>query len=197
VEGYKLGEILGPGIDQSLKDWVAIKYFRTLWQQIFEFGTLHTDPHPGNYLVTYHPKLAILDFGSIRIFPEPIRRAYLDLAKALLEHDRPSIGRALLALGYVEPGSDPAPMIEVLDMIFEPIQDDRRYDPRDYKPVERAMSIAAIRLENRVFTSPGHSVFLLRALVGLDSYLQQFGTVANYHRLFRECIRDAERRRPL
>ena len=75
VEGYPLSEFLLPHVDQELKDWVAMKYFRVLWRQIFEFGTLHTDPHPGNYLVTFHPKLAMLDFGSIRIFPEAIRVA--------------------------------------------------------------------------------------------------------------------------
>ena len=81
VEGYPFPDILGPGVDQSLKDWVALKYFRVLWRQIFEFGVLHTDPHPGNYLVTFHPKLAILDFGSIRIFPEEIRKAYHQLGE--------------------------------------------------------------------------------------------------------------------
>ncbi len=30
--------------------------------------------------------------------------------------------------------------------------------------------------------------------MGLDSYIQQFGTVANFHRLFLECISEAERR---
>src|SRR5690606_19146660 len=44
VEGYKFGEILAPGVDQELKDWIAVKYFKTLWRQVFEFGTLHTDP---------------------------------------------------------------------------------------------------------------------------------------------------------
>lgn len=193
LEGYPLTEILGPGVDQSLKDWVAVKYFRTLWRQVFEFGTLHTDPHPGNYLVTYHPHLGMLDFGSIRIFPEEIRTAYLRLARALLDRDREATAAALVELGFLAPEDDPAPMLQVIDVIFEPVYLDREYDPRQYGSVERAMNAAAIRLEHRIFRSPGHAVFLIRALVGLDSYLQQFGTVANYHRLFEECVRSAER----
>src|SRR5262245_29756878 len=54
LEGYPFADILKPGVDQPTKDWVAIKYFRVTWRQIFEFGTLHTDPHPGNDLVTFH-----------------------------------------------------------------------------------------------------------------------------------------------
>ncbi len=194
VDGYKLADMLNPGVDQELRDWIAIKYFRTLWRQVFEFGTLHTDPHPGNYLITYHPKLAILDFGSIRIFPDAIRRAYLALARALLERDRAAASRACIALGFIGEGDDPEPMLDMLDLVFDPIYEDRDYDPAEYDTVERAMKIAAISLEKRVFKSPGHSVFLMRALVGLDSYIQQFGTRANFHRLFRDCIVAAERR---
>jgi len=196
VDGYKLADILSPGIDQSLKDWLSVKYFRALWRQVFEFGTLHTDPHPGNYLVTYHPKLAILDFGSIRIFPEEIRSAYLRLARALLDHDADAAGHACVALGFLDPDDDPEPLLRMLTLIFGPaIDGDRDYDPREYASVDRAMQVASIALEHRVFKSPGHRVFLLRALVGLDSYLQQLGTVTNYHRLFADCVRAAERRR--
>jgi predicted unusual protein kinase regulating ubiquinone biosynthesis (AarF/ABC1/UbiB family) len=194
VDGYKLADMLNPGVDQELRDWIAVKYFRTLWRQVFEFGTLHTDPHPGNYLITYHPKLGILDFGSIRIFGDAIRVQYLALARALIDRDRPGAARACVALGFIGEGDDPEPMLDMLDLVFDPIYEDRDYDPRDYDTVDRAMRIAAISLEKRVFKSPGHSVFLMRALVGLDSYIQQFGTVANFHRLFRESIEQAEHR---
>jgi predicted unusual protein kinase regulating ubiquinone biosynthesis (AarF/ABC1/UbiB family) len=194
VDGYKLADMLNPGVDQELRDWIAVKYFRTLWRQVFEFGTLHTDPHPGNYLVTYHPKLAILDFGSIRIFEDEIRAGYLSLARALLDGKRDDAAAACVTLGFIDPGDDPQPMLAMLDQIFEPVYADRIYDPREYNTMDRAMKIAAISLEKRVFKSPGHSVFLMRALVGLDSYIQQFGTVVNFHRLFRACIDQAEQR---
>jgi predicted unusual protein kinase regulating ubiquinone biosynthesis (AarF/ABC1/UbiB family) len=194
VEGYKLADMLNPGVDQELKDWIAIKYFRTLWRQVFEFGTLHTDPHPGNYLISYHPKLAILDFGSIRIFPEPIRVQYLALARALIDRRMDHAAAACVALGFIDAGDDPQPMLDMLDLIFEPIYEDRDYDPRDYNSVDRAMRVATISIEKRVFKSPGHSVFLMRALVGLDSYIQQFGTIANFHQMFLECVAGAEER---
>src|SRR5262249_35474612 len=92
LDGYPLQDILAPGIDQELKDWVAIKYFQVLWRQILEFGTLHTDPHPGNYMITYHPHLCMLDLGSVRVFEEPIRRGYVDLASSLLADDEAAMG---------------------------------------------------------------------------------------------------------
>jgi len=192
LEGYPFADILKPGVDQSLKDWVAVKYFRVLWRQVFEFGVLHTDPHPGNYLVTYHPKLAILDFGSIRVFPEEIRRAYHGLAAAILRRDKRRMADCFVRLGFIDPGDAPAPMVRIMDIIFEPVLTDRVYDPRDFDSIERGMQITAIGLEHRLFKAPGHRVFLGRALMGLDAYLKQLGTVTNWHRVFKECVEAVE-----
>lgn len=191
VEGYPLQSILSPGVDQSMKDWVAIKYFRVVWRQIFEFGALHTDPNPGNYLVTYHPKLAILDFGSIRIFPESIRTAYLDLAHALLAGDEPAAAACYVRLDFLNPDDDPEPMQRIMRIVFEPCLVDRKYDPRAYNSMERGMEIAAIGLEHRLFKDPGHRVFLVRALMGMDAYLKQLGTVTNWHREFARSVERA------
>jgi predicted unusual protein kinase regulating ubiquinone biosynthesis (AarF/ABC1/UbiB family) len=167
---------------------VALKYFRVVWRQIFEFGVLHTDPHPGNYLVTFHPKLAILDFGSIRIFPEPIRKAYHRLAKAILAWDETAMADCFVRLGFLGQGDAPAPMVRIMKIIFEPVLRDRKYDPRDYNSIEKGMEIAGIGLEHRLFREPGHRVFLSRALLGLDAYLKQLGTVTNWHREFKACV---------
>lgn len=188
VEGYPLNDILAPGVDQSLKDWVAIKYFQVLWRQIFEFGILHTDPHPGNYMVTHHPHLCMLDLGSVRAFEEPIRQAYLDLAVSLLAEDTAAIGDCCVRLGFLDPEDDPAPMVRVMRLVFEPALVDADYDPRQYQSVERAMEVAQIAFEHRLFKAPGHRVFLGRALVGLESYVQQLGTVTNWRRVFADCV---------
>ncbi len=188
VEGYPFNDILKPGVDQSLKDWVALKYFRVLWRQIFEYGVLHTDPHPGNYLVTFHPKLAILDFGSVRIFPEDIRKAYHQLARATLRRDEATMADCFVRLGFLDPGASPEPLVRIMNVMLDPVLHDERFDPRDFHSVEKGMEIATIGLEGRLFKAPGHRVFLARALMGLDSYLKQLGTVTNWHREFKRCV---------
>ncbi len=191
LEGYPFADVLKPGVDQELKDWVALKFYRILWRQIFEFGVVHTDPHPGNYIVTFHPHLGMLDFGSIRILPAKIRKAYLGLAIGMLEEDGDGMADCLLKLGFIGKKDDPAPMIRILQIFCAPILQDREYNPREYDTMETTMEIAQIGFENRLFRSPGHRLFLGRALVGLDSYLKQLGTVCNYHRVFAECVEDA------
>src|SRR5262249_17787731 len=70
----------------------------------------------------------------------------------------------------------------------EPVLEDREWDPRDYDVVERGLRISQIKLSNRLYRAPGHQVFFLRALAGLDGYLKAFGTVRNWHRLFRDIV---------
>jgi hypothetical protein len=82
-------------------------------------------------------------------------------------------------------------MERIMRIIFEPVRRDAPYDPRDYHPIDRAMEIASIGLEHRIFKTPGHRLFLVRALIGLESYVQQLGTITNWHRLFRECVEGA------
>ncbi len=195
IDGYKFQDILAPGVDTELKDWVAIKYFQITWRQIFDFGVLHTDPQPGNYLVTYHPKLAMLDFGSVRVFPKEIRLDYLALAKAIVERDEEEMARCFVSLGYLDPGDQPQPLIRIMYLIFEPVMEDCVYDPRDFHSAEKSVEVTAISLENRIFNAPGHRLFLVRALLGLEAYVQQFRTVTNWRRLFWGCIERSEEAR--
>ena len=188
IEGYKFQDVLAPGVDRELKDWVAVKYFEITWRQICSFGVLHTDPHPGNYLITYHPKIAILDFGSVRLFPDEIRAGYRRLAQAVLARDEKTMAGCFLELGYLDPGDDPEPLVRIMYLLFEPVLEDRPYDPRDFHAVERAREVTNISLRHRIFKTPGHRLFLVRALLGLESYVQQFGTRTNWHRIFRRCV---------
>jgi len=191
LDGYPLAEVLAPGVDQELKDWVAIKYFRAVCRQILHFGVLHTDPQPANYLVTHHPKLGVLDFGSIRVFPEELRASYLRLARALLAADRREMAAACRALDYLGDGDSPEAMIEILENLLEPLLEDRDYDFRRYRSLDKAIQVANVAIEKGLYRTPGHRLFLVRALIGLEAYVKQLGTIANWRRLFAEAVASA------
>jgi hypothetical protein len=110
------------------------------------------------------------------------------MAAAILRGDEAALADSFVRLGFLDKGDDPAPMIKIMQVIFEPVLIDKKYDPRDYVSLERGMEVAQIGFEHRLFKAPGHRVFLTRALIGMDSYLKQLGTVANWHRIFKECV---------
>jgi predicted unusual protein kinase regulating ubiquinone biosynthesis (AarF/ABC1/UbiB family) len=193
LDGYRLADVFGTATDLKLRAWVARKYYRLVWAQILEFGLLHTDPQPGNYLVTYHPKLGILDFGSVRRFSEHVRRTSLELAQSIIKRDDRGIGAALVKLGYLDQNQNPAPMVEIIYILFEPVITDRGYHPNEYDAVAKAAAVSEIAFANKLYKSPRHSIFLLRALIGLDGIMKNLGVKLNYCALFRECVKHAAR----
>src|SRR5262249_37144681 len=152
--------------------------------------------HPGNYLVSYHPRLGILDFGSIRRFPENVRKSHLLLGRGIVDCDDRVIGAAMQKLGWLDRAQDPAPMVRIIRIMFEPMIVDLEYAPCDYDRVAKAAKVGEIGLANRLYKSPAHSVFLLRALIGLEGIIRRLGIRASYRRIFRDCVERAERAEP-
>jgi predicted unusual protein kinase regulating ubiquinone biosynthesis (AarF/ABC1/UbiB family) len=179
---------MGPEVEAELREWVAVKIHQFAWRQILEFGMLHTDFHPGNYLVSHHPRLGVLDFGSIRRFPEPVRKANLQVARAILSGDDKSLAAAMVKLGYLDRNQDAAPMVKIIHILFEPMRVDRAVDPLEYDTVGKASKVGELALENRLYKSPAHSVFLIRALIGLEGITRGLAVKTNYRRIFADCV---------
>ncbi len=67
----------------------------------------------------------------------------------------------------------------------------RDFDP-EYESVAKATRVGEIAFEHRLYKSPAHSVFLLRALIGLEGIVRRLA-VRRTMRMFRECVESAER----
>ncbi len=191
IDGYPLIDVLGSVVEEELRRWVARKCSEFAWRQVLEFGVLHTDFHPGNYLVTFHPKLGVLDFGSVRRFPEPVRKGYLQVAKAIVDEDDKSLAAGMVKLGYIDRAQDAAPMLEVMRILFEPMYTKGEFDPASYDTVKKAQQVGELALENKLYKSPDHSVFLLRALVGLEGIITRLAVKENYRSIFERCVERA------
>ncbi|MGH7950043.1 MAG: ABC1 kinase family protein, partial [Candidatus Binataceae bacterium] len=193
VDGYPLADVMHREVELELRRWVARKCETIVWRQIVEFGVLHTDFHPGNYVVTFHPRLGILDFGSIRRFPESIRKANLMVATGIVEGDDKLIARGMRGLGFLAADQDARPMVKIIHLVFEPMFADREYDPKEYDTVGKAAQVGEIALAHKLYSSPAHAVFLLRALVGLEGIVSRLSVKDNYRAIFRECVERANK----
>ncbi len=74
-------------------------------KQILVDGFVHSDPHPGNFLLQVGDdladmKLGMVDFGVCTRLPERTRLALRELYRAGTEADFPAIGEALHELGF-------------------------------------------------------------------------------------------------
>lgn len=188
IDGYKIRDVFAAGVDRELQDRVMLKLYDTTWQQLLCFGVVHVDPHPGNYLVTHHPKLGILDFGCIRILSSELREAYRDLNRALLENDEELFRDAVIRLEFINPDDDHRPMLAITRRLFGPLLVDREVDPRQYKSMEELSAAVRKGIAAGYWKAPAHRVFLDRVLIGMDGYLKLSGTVANWHRIYEKWV---------
>src|SRR5207342_1427990 len=58
---------------------------RAYLDQVFVYGLLHADPHPGNVLLTQDCRLALLDLGMVAHVPPRLRDQLLKLLLAIVD----------------------------------------------------------------------------------------------------------------
>lgn len=92
-----------------------MKDYLTLFSKmIFQWGFVHSDPHPGNLLVRYSTKgkgkqqqqLVLLDHGLYVTFSEELRHEYCSLWKALFELNQKELKRIAKHWGIGDKQSD-------------------------------------------------------------------------------------------
>jgi hypothetical protein len=81
--------------------------------------------------------------------------------------------------------------VQIIYILFEPVITDRPYHPDEYDAVGKAATVGEMAFEHKLYKSPRHSIFLLRALIGLDGIMKGLGAKLNYCAMFRECVRHA------
>jgi len=74
-------------------------------RQVFTYGVLHADPHPGNFGVTAHNEIALFDYGCVKHLDIATRRGLRDVVTAALESRWEDVHAALEGLGVVPVGS--------------------------------------------------------------------------------------------
>lgn len=145
---------------------------RSYCEQILRHGRFQADAHPGNFLVTPGPRLALLDFGCVQIFTPEVRRAYAGLAGAILGRDADRMAALFAAMGFATRTGDDGALREFADMImevFRPGADLHAIDPR--AQLERALELAR---KNPVVRIPQEFVLLGRVFASLGGLLMRY-----------------------
>ncbi len=75
--------------------------------EIFEFGAIHGDPHPGNFAFRRNGTLVVYDFGCTKTLPRDIVAGCRDLVEASLVEDYRAVDEALHRLGVRRPDGPP------------------------------------------------------------------------------------------
>ncbi len=77
---------------------LAEKGLYLYFQQIFEFGFFHADPHPGNVLVLQDHRICLIDFGMVGIMNRKDKEAFKDFIIAIAKGDLRNLTEAIESL---------------------------------------------------------------------------------------------------
>ncbi|MHB8922201.1 MAG: AarF/UbiB family protein [Thermoleophilia bacterium] len=80
---------------------------RLMLQTIFEEGTFHADPHPGNVFILPDGRLSLLNFGNTGDLDEPTRKSLARLLQAVVNGDGRAATEAYLEMALESEGVRP------------------------------------------------------------------------------------------
>ncbi|WP_300973603.1 AarF/ABC1/UbiB kinase family protein [Sphingomonas sp. LHG3406-1] len=74
---------------------------RLVLRELFEFGTMQTDPNFANYRLATDGRIALLDFGAAQDVPASIIEGYRTLLSAALAQDADALKEGAVAAGFL------------------------------------------------------------------------------------------------
>ena len=191
LDGRPLMEIVDAPIER--RNRIAYNMFRAWYVPFYFYGTIHGDPHLGNYTARADDAVNLLDFGCIRVFRPSFVAGVIDLYHALERGDDELAVHAYESWGFRNLGKE---MIEVLNrwarFVYAPLLDDRqrRIQETDSGVYGREVAETVHGDLRRLggVRPPREFVFMDRAAVGLGSVFLHLKAEINWHRTFHELI---------
>lgn len=179
--------------DLETRNRVAENMFRAWYVPFYYYGTIHGDPHLGNYSVREDASINLMDLGCIRIFQPHFVKGVIDLYTALQNDDRALAVHAYETWGFTGLSNE---VIDTLNMwaefVYGPLLEDR---PRRIQESDGTMYGA--KVANKVHgelrrlggvTPPREFVLMDRAAIGLGSVFLHLKAELNWHSLFHDLI---------
>lgn len=193
LDGAPLLSVTGEDLD--FRNRVALNMFRAWYVPFYFFGSIHGDPHLGNYSVRPDGSVNLLDFGCVRVFRPSFVEGVIDLYKALRDGDDELAVHAYTIWGFENLTKD---KIEVLNLwarfIYAPLMEDRQRPIQETNNGMYGREVAEkVHAELRRIggvAPPREFVLMDRAAIGLGSVFLHLKAEINWYRMFHELIAD-------
>ena len=106
IKGIKISDL--EGLRRAGYDTAEIARIggALLFEQVFDRGFYHADPHPGNIFIMPGPRIAYIDFGLVGYLTGSIKRHLAQLLAAAVSRDARRMVRAFEEVGALLPNTD-------------------------------------------------------------------------------------------
>jgi predicted unusual protein kinase regulating ubiquinone biosynthesis (AarF/ABC1/UbiB family) len=188
----------------KIKNHLALTLFYAWYIPFYKYGIIHGDPHPGNYQVDdsniNEPKINLLDFGCIRVFPANFVKGVIDLYIAMRDNNQELAIKAYKSWGFNNLSKD---LINVLNIwalyIYGPLLENKKrqiHDPKAKKNGKEVASNVYKELKKLGGVSPPKEFVLIdRAAVGLGSVFMHLNAKLNWHKIIEELTENFDEKK--
>ncbi|GAA1229496.1 AarF/ABC1/UbiB kinase family protein [Prauserella halophila] len=141
---------------------------------------LHSDPHPGNFMLRDDGRMCVIDFGAVARLPYGAPRAMGRIMRLALEGRSEELYAALRAEGFVRPDTeiDPDDVYAYLHPIVAPLAEERFHFSRQWAQ-DQALRMGDLRGQDfrtgRSLNLPPHWLLIHRVTAGATGILCQLG----------------------
>jgi len=164
VSGCKITDI------KQIKEWghkpetIAELGMNVYLMQIFEFGFFHTDPHPGNIMVTPEGTLILIDFGMLGKLMKQDKFAFANVMIAMGREDAQAMARNLKKLSIEDDVED----MKMLEYDLQEIIDEYANVSVEDSSIEEMINDLQMVMYKYKMRVPGGVFLIFRALAVLE-----------------------------
>jgi aarF domain-containing kinase len=190
IEGKHLRDYLKTKPSQEERDARAERLLDLFFRQAFDFGLLHADPHPGNYLFLEGGGIGLLDFGCSKKFDATFIKEHKHLFRIPIGDvdDLERHYRVFGILGDADPLRDQkrAALLKMQRLDIAKYHEDKVFDFGDEAHYREVMG-GFQELMRLGLTTPGY-VLYVRAKMGLYHLFHQLGARIHCHKVYRKYV---------
>lgn len=180
------------------RDRVFEILLRSFCAQVLEHGLFQADPHPGNFLVVRGangPRLALLDFGNVQVYSARQRRAYAELALAILSSDGQRMTELFAAMGFRSRTGDVTSLRVFADLMLDVFREGAGAAAFDVDPRARLERVLELTRDNPIVQIPADFVQLGRVFASLGGLLMRYRPrLELFQIIFPQLLRATQRR---
>ena len=180
LEGRELSNIME--FDQSARDEISLNLIELLFNEIFNFKMVQTDPNLANFLLTRSGKsICILDFGACCRVSEDTHRLYKELLSVALSLDLNCIKSFLQEKNFIPQETSMAGtkfLENIISVTINELSKDETFDFQKSKVfqliVQENLNLYFDLIPSSVFGSD--FIFIQRKIFGLILFFRSIGT---------------------
>lgn len=124
--GLRVDDPLVQSLSQSRRNQLASHFLDLYFKEIFEWHTVQTDPHNGNYKIRLNPhgqdQLILFDFGATRRYEKSFIIPYLNMVKAAYFNDAQALTEHALQLNFIQNSDQPELKKVFTDFCLETVE---------------------------------------------------------------------------